>query len=146
MARRSTRRPRLAAARTHPPMWREVLVQEWLLEEQARLRLQSLSAARIHDHANQLQERITQRDRWVQQRLAEVERTAGPTQPSPGGKKGKKGGKLRANVFSILDDLAGKGQRPRLRVVNARLGEAGLRELSTLEFQGLHEEWLQMQE
>ena len=146
MARRRTRRPRLAAARAHPPMWREVLVQQWLLEEQTRLRLQSLHAARIHDHANQLQDRITRRERWVQQRLAEAEHPSGPTQPRPGGKKGKQSGKLRTNVFSILDDLAGAGQRPSLRVVNARLGEAGLRELSTLEFQGLHEEWLQIQE
>jgi hypothetical protein len=130
-------------------MWRRVVAEQRLLEEQTHLRLQAARATRIHDRANQFQERIAQRERWVKQRLAQASRSAEQAQSKKGKKSKKKrskGRSLRAAVFNILDGLARTDRRPTLRIVNAQLSDKGLPGISTMQFRGLEQEWLEARE
>lgn len=124
--RKSVERPRTLTIPLLRPAWRELAVQQWLLQAHARLQIQSALASRVRDYFSQIHGHITERDALIQQHLA----TRGSS-----GESTQRAGRLRSTVFNILDELAAEGTVTP-PILNAALVEHGEPPLSINEAQG----------
>lgn len=109
------RPPALTGPRLRPAL-RDLAVQHWLLRAHARLEIQSALASRMRDYAGQLEDRITERQAWIQEQLSSPGHSRESTQPYR---------KQRSMVSGIIDELAREGRTLSPQVLNAALMEHG---------------------
>jgi hypothetical protein len=109
------------------PPWRALAVQQWLLQAQARLEIQSALASRAQNYVSQLRKRITESQTWVQEQLAAQ---------GPPGERTQSSGKLQSAVFNIMDELVREGKPVTAQSLNSALTEHGMNPLSRAEAGG----------
>ena len=111
---------RLALALPRPlPAWRQLAVQQWLIQEHASLQIRSALAARMNDYLVQVQQRLADRQSAIEEQLAGYENPSGSAQPSGG---------IQSRVSRVIDQLAKKGPVTS-EALNTALRESGYNEL-----------------
>jgi hypothetical protein len=101
------------------PAWRQLAVQQWLIQERASLQIQSVLASRMNDYLVQRQRRLADRQTAIEEQLAVYENPSGSTQPSEG---------IQSRVSRVIGQLAKEGPVTS-EALNIALRESGNLEL-----------------
>jgi hypothetical protein len=107
--------------------WRDLAVQQWLLQANARLEIQSVLASRAYDYLGQLQKNIEQHQAAVQERLTAYGKPSGSTQQSD---------EAQSTALALIKDLAAEGP-VNTETLNEALKKGGHYELPKNVAQGL---------
>jgi hypothetical protein len=101
------------------PAWRQLALQQWLIQARARLQIESVLATRMNDYLVQYQHRLADRQSAIEEQLAGYENPSGSAQPSGG---------IQSRVSRVIDQLAKKGPVTS-EALNTALKESGYHEL-----------------